>query len=82
MQQINKALKDGGLFDGDLRAKEFAYNARLAAQRTREAADSFGTGTPCFRWAVMIACSLEGYADELDRGTSEDAEVNDHLPRE
>lgn len=79
MQQINDALKDSGIYTERLTVKEFAYNARLAAQRIRSAATllpsrevvghpkSFVKGDPAWQWAIMIACSLEGYADALDR---------------
>ena len=83
MQQINEALKDSGLYGGEsLTSKEFAYNARLAAKKIRDAVNSFGKRTASWRWGIMIACSLEGYAEELDRGASGDAEGNAHLPRE
>lgn len=67
MEQVNRILKESGIYDESLTVKEFAYNARFAAGRMREAAESFGSGTQPFRWAIMVASSLEGYGDALDK---------------
>ena len=69
MQQVDNAVRELLYQEGDLTPKEFAARARRAASKIRKAVDHYlkeSPPHPAWRWAVVVAAALEGYADALE----------------
>lgn len=69
MQKMNEGLNELAELHG-LRPKEYAYNARRAAKKIKEAAVLLGIDKEhdqAWRWGVVLATAIEGYASEIEK---------------